>query len=164
VDDETSTKLVLSQPTRRRKWELRRGEETVAELTLPSVKRGGKARADGRELEIRTSGVIRRVDLLVDAATGEELARVRGRKVEFSGVESAEWKSLGRKAGYGLVGRDGEAWLRAKAKSGLVRTTGVVEVAAGHEVAIPALLAAFLLIRHADEVAAAAAATTVAAT
>ena len=97
MDDETSTKLVLSQPTRRREWELRHGEETVAELTLPSVKRGGTARAEERELEIRVRGVIRREDILVDAATGEELARVRGHKVEFRGAESAEWKSLGRK-------------------------------------------------------------------
>ncbi len=161
MDDETSTKLVLSQPTRRREWELRRGEESVAELRLPSVTRGGQARVEGRKLEIRVRGVLRREDLLVDAATGEELARVRGRKVEIRGAESAEWKSLGRKAGYGLVGHDGEAWLRAKASSGMVRTTGLVEVAAGHQVAIPALLAAYLLIRHAEEVAAAAAATTV---
>lgn len=114
---------------------------------------------EGRELEIRVRGVLRREDLLVDAATGEELARVRGRKVEIRGVESAEWKSLGRKAGYGLVGTDGEAWLRVKTRSGLVRTTGLVEVAAGHEMAIPALLAAYLLIRHDEDVAAAAAAT-----
>ena len=159
MDAETSTNLVLMQPTRRREWELRHGQEMVAELRLPSVKRGGTARAEGRELEIRVRGVLRREDILVDAATGEELARVRGRKVEFRGVESAEWKSLGRQAGYGLVGSDGEAWLHAKARSGLVRTTGLVEVAAGHQVAIPALLAAYLLIRHDEELAAAAAAT-----
>ena len=79
--------------------------------------------------------------------------------VELRGLERAEWKSLGRSQGYGLVGPDGAPWLRAKVKSGTFRTTGQIEVAAGHEPALPALIAAYLLIRKADESAAAASAT-----
>jgi hypothetical protein len=150
------TGVALVQPTRRRAWELRRGEEVVAELQLHMFKRGGEARLGGRELEIRAHGTLRPEHVLVDAATQEELARVRGRTVELEGGERAEWKSLGRGQGYGLVGADGEPWLRGKVRSGLVRTSGEIEVADGHEVALPALLAAYLLIRRAEQAAASA--------
>jgi hypothetical protein len=159
VDDETSVKLLLQQPTRRREWELREGDELVAELSLPALGSGGRASAAGRELEIRTQGILRREHVVVDAATGEELARVRGHAVELRGIESAEWKSLGRGRGSGLVGPDGEPWLRAMVKSGMFRTTGQVEIAVGHDPALPSLIAAYLLIRKADEAAAAASAT-----
>jgi hypothetical protein len=158
VDGEWTT-LALVQPTRQREWELRRGEETVAELRLPAMKRGGHARAGDRELEIRVSGLFKLEHTVVDAASGEELARVRGRSVELHGTESAEWKSLGRGQGFGLVGPDGDVWLRARAMSGTFRTSGQVEVAPGHDIAIPALLAAYLLIRKLEDTAAASAAT-----
>ena len=122
MDDETSVKLLLQQPTRRREWELRQGEELVAELSLPAMRSGGRGSAAGRELEIRTQGILRREHVVADAATGEELARVRGHAVELRGIESAEWKSLGRDQGSGLVGPGGEPWLRAKVKSGAFRT------------------------------------------
>jgi len=48
--------------------------------------------------------------------------------------------------------------------SGLFRTTGQLEVAPGHDVAVPAVLAAYLLIRTAEEVASSAAGATVVAT
>jgi hypothetical protein len=48
--------------------------------------------------------------------------------------------------------------------SGLIRTSGQLEVAPGHEVAVAALLAAYLLIRKAEEVASSAAGATVVAT
>ena len=159
MDDETSVKLLLQQPTRRREWELRQGDELVAELSLPALGSGGRGSAGGRELEIRTHGVLRREHIVVDAATGEELARVHGHTVELRGLESAAWKSLGRGQGSGLVGPDGEPWLRAMVKSGMFRTTGQVEIAAGHDPALPSLIAAYLLIRRADEAAAAASAT-----
>jgi hypothetical protein len=158
VDDQTSVGLALLQPTRRRTWEIRRGDELVAELRLPAMHSGGRASAAGRELEIRARGLLKREHVVVDAATGEELARVRGRAVEVRGIERAEWKSLGRGSGYGLVGPDGEPWLRAKVSSGTFRTTGQIEVAAGHDPALPALIAAYLLIRKAEEAAAAASA------
>jgi hypothetical protein len=72
-------------------------------------------------------------------------------------------KSLGRGAGYGLVGPQGEPWLRAKVKGGAFRTTGQIEVTAGHDPALPAVIAAYLLIRKVEE-AADASASTVAAT
>jgi hypothetical protein len=159
VDDETSVKLLLVQPTRRRDWELRQGDELVAELRLPALRSGGSARAGDRELAIATHGLFKREHVVADAATGEEVARVRGHTVDVRGLERADWKSLGRGQGYGLVGPDGEPWLRAKVKSGTFRTTGQVEIAAGHDPALPSLIAAYLLIRKADEAAAAASAT-----
>jgi len=156
--DETWIGLALVQPTRRREWELRRGDEKVAELRLPALRSGGSAEAAGRELAIRTRGLFRREHTVVDAATGEELASVRGRTLELRGVERAEWKSLGR-GSYGLIGPDGEPWLRSKVSSSTFRTTGQIEVAPGHDVAVPALLAAYLLIRKVEEAAAASAAT-----
>ena len=84
---------------------------------------------------------------------------MRGRTLELRGVERAEWRSLGRGAGYGLVGPDGEPWLRGKVSAGVLHTTGQIEVAPGHDVAVPALLAAYLLIRKVEEAAAASAAT-----
>jgi hypothetical protein len=159
VDDGTSVGLALLQPTRRREWELRRGDELVAELSLPALRSGGSARAGDRELAIRTQGLFKREHVVTDAASGEELARVRGHTVELRGIERAEWKSLGRSHGYGLVGPDGEPWLRAKVSSGAFRTTGEIEIAAGHDPALPSLIAAYLLIRRAEEAAAAASAT-----
>ena len=47
MDDETSVKLLLLQPTRRREWELRQGEELVAELSLPAMRSGGRGSAAG---------------------------------------------------------------------------------------------------------------------
>jgi hypothetical protein len=159
VDDGTSVGLALLQPTRRREWELRRGDELVAELSLPALRSGGNARAGDRELVIRTHGLFKREHVVADAASGEELAHVRGHTVELRGIESAKWKSLGRGQGYGLVGPGGEPWLRAKVAGGAFRTTGEIEVAGGHDPALPALIAAYLLIRKADEAAAAASAT-----
>jgi hypothetical protein len=159
MDDETSVKLLLLQPTRRREWELRQGDELVAELSLPAMRSRGRGSAGGRELEIRTHGILRREHVVVDATTGEELARVHGHTVELRGLESVDWKALGRGQGYGLVGPDREPWLRAKVSSGITRTSGQVEVAAGHDPALPSLIAAYLLIRKTDEAAAAASAT-----
>lgn len=161
MDGEPSTTLALLQPTRKRAWELRRGDELVASLRLPSLKRGGLARVGDRELEIRASGVVRTEHVVVDAATGEALARVRRNTLELPGLEPAQWKSLGRKRGQGFVGVDGEPWLRTKLSCGLFRTTGEIEVAPGHDPAVPALLAAYLLIRKAEQDASAAGAVVV---
>jgi len=161
MDDATSAKLALVQPTRRREWELRMGDDVVAELRLPSLKRGGTAVVGGRVLRIEAKGVFKTEQRVLDAASGEELARITGRTAQFGGGEQAEWKSLGRRAGSGFVGPDGEAWLRAKVRSGLFQTTGQIEVAAGHDVAVPALLAAYLLIRRAEQAASAATAVVV---
>jgi hypothetical protein len=71
----------------------------------------------------------------------------------------ADPKSLGRGQGQGFVGADGEAWLRGKVSSGLFRTTGQIEIDAGPDPALPALVAAYLLIRKAEEAAGAVSAT-----
>ena len=157
--EETWRTVALVQPTRRREWELRHGDEKVAELGLPAMLGAGSARAGDRGLTIRARGIFRREHVLADDATGEEVASVRGRTLELRGAERAEWKSLGRGAGYGLVGPDGQPWLRAKVSAGAFRTTGQIEIAPGHEIAVPALLAAYLLIRKVEEAAAASAAT-----
>jgi len=65
----------------------------------------------------------------------------------------------GGRAGYGLVGPEGEPWLRAKVKSGAFRTTGQIEVASGRDPALPSVIAAYLLIRKVEEAAASSAAT-----
>ncbi|HYX76425.1 MAG TPA: hypothetical protein VE757_04530, partial [Gaiellaceae bacterium] len=122
----------------------------------PLFKRGGRVKIGSRDLEIRARGTLRTEHLVVDSESGEELARIRGRSFRLADGEQAEWKSLGRKQGYGLVGPGGEPWLRAKVSSGLVRTTGLVEVAQGRDPALPAVLAAYLLIRRAEQAASAA--------
>jgi hypothetical protein len=157
--EETWTMLALVQPTRRREWELRHGDDKVAELRLPAMLGAGSALAGDRGLTIRARGLFRREHVLADDATGEEVASVRGRTLELRGSERAEWKSLGRGAGYGLVGPDGQPWLRAKVSAGAFRTTGQIEIAPGHDIAVPALLAGYLLIRKVEEAAAASAAT-----
>jgi hypothetical protein len=156
MEREPVTGLALIQPTRRRTWELRRGDEVVAELRLPLFKRGARAQIGSRDLEIRAHGALRTQHLVVDSETEELLARVRGRTLELAGGERAEWKSLGRGKGHGFVGPGGEPWLRAKVSSGLTRTTGMVEVAEGRDAALPAVLAAYLLIRRAEQAASAA--------
>ena len=161
MDGEDWTGLVLLQPTRRREWEIRRGDELVAELRLPSMRRGGRARIGARELEIRVSGVLKVEHLVVDAESGDPVARVRRNTLERPGFEDSAWKSLGRGKGHGFVGADGDPWLRARVSSGLFRTTGHLEVEPEHDIAVPALVAAYLLIRKAEEVASSAAGATV---
>jgi hypothetical protein len=160
MDDATSTKLALEQPTRKRKWQLRRGDEVVAELELPSVRRGGKGRVGVREVAFEVRGLFRVEHAVTELAGGAELARVRGGKVELEG-EALQWRSLGRGQGYGLQDRAGGTVLRGKVSRGLTRTTGQVEVEAGRDAGLPALLAAYLLIRKAEEDEAAAVTTVV---
>lgn len=161
MDGEHSVTVELVQPTRKRVWELRQGDEVVASLRLPTLRRGAKARAGDRELELRVIGLLKVEHVVVDAETREELARVARNTLVRPGLEDSAWRSLGRGEGHGFVGADGKPWLRAKISSGLLRTTGQVEVAHGQDVALPALLAAYLLIRKAEEVATSAAGATV---
>jgi hypothetical protein len=89
--------------------------------------------------------------LVVDVQSGETVARVRRNTLERPGLEDSTWKSLGLGKGRGFVGADGEPWLRAKVSSGFFSRTGQVEVAPEQDVGLPALLAAYLLIRKAEE-------------
>lgn len=161
MDGEQWTTLALLQPMWKRVWELRRADELVAELRLPALRRGANARFGDRELEIRARGVLKVEHVVVDAVSGETVARVRGNVLEQRGLEDAVWKSLGRGRGHGFVGADGEPWLEAKVSSGFFRTTGEVQVAPGHDVALAAMLAAYLLIRKAEQAESAAVTTVV---
>lgn len=156
-------KLDLVQPSLRRGWVLRRGDEVVATLRIPLFRRGAAADVAGRPLTIRREGGLRSEYAVRDAATDEQLARLRPRGLHHVlelGDRTAAWKRLGRGEGHGFVGPDGESLLRAKVSSGIVRTSGEVELADDvpeQEAPILALLASYLLIRKAEDQASAAA-------
>ncbi|MGB2876092.1 MAG: hypothetical protein WBB76_11550 [Gaiellaceae bacterium] len=154
-------KLALVQPSLRREWSLRRGDEIVATLWIPLFRRRAAAEVTGRRLTFEREGGLRSAYRISDAMTDEQLARFRPegrhRFLEL-GDRRAEWKHLGRGQGYGFVGPDGEALLRAKVASGIARTNGEVEVADDlpeQDALVAAVLASFLLIRKAEETAAA---------
>jgi hypothetical protein len=156
MDGELTT-FDLVQPTPRREWHLRRGDELVATLRLPVFRRGGRAELYGRRFAFRAEGVVRARHTIRDEATHEQLARVlpaRGRQVVELGNRTGEWKRLARSAGHGVVGADGEPFFRGRVTSGLLRTNGELEVAPGlpdQEAGLLALLGAYLLIRKAEE-------------
>jgi hypothetical protein len=84
--------------------------------------------------------------------------------LELNGL-SGEWRRLGGKRGFGFVGEDGEPLVTAKVRSGLIRSSGEVEINSrlDERVAIvAALLACYLLIRRNEEAAASAAASSAA--
>ena len=68
------------------------------------------------------------------------------------------WKRLGRKEGFGFVGPDGEPVLSAKVRSGIVRSSGEIEIfgLGRREAVVAALLASYLLIRRNEQAASAA--------
>jgi hypothetical protein len=155
--------LALVQPSLRREWWLRRGDEVVATLWIPLFRRRGAAEVVGRRLTFEREGGLRSAYLVRDALTGEQLARFRPdgrhRALELGDLR-AEWKRLGRRRGYGFVGPDGEPLLRAKVASGIARTSGEVVVADDvpeQDALVAAVLASFLLIRKAEDAASAAA-------
>ena len=159
-------KLALVQPSLRREWWLRRGDEVVATLWIPLFRRRAAAEVAGRRLTFEREGGLRSTYLVRDELTGEQLARFRpeGRhRVLELGDQRAQWKHLGLGKGYGFVGPDGKPLLRAKVSSGIARTTGEVEVAddvSEQDALVAAVLASFLLIRKAEDTASAAASTT----
>jgi hypothetical protein len=170
VSDPGRTKLSLRQPSLRREWQLRRGDDVAATLWIPLFRRGASAEVAGRRLAIERQGSIRSEFLVRDETTQEQLARLRPdgrRRVLELADRTAEWKRLGRKEGYGFVGADGEPFLRAKVASGLFHTNGEVEIAGDvpeQDALVLALLASYLVIRKAEDDASAAAASTTAAT
>lgn len=156
----------LVQPSLRRVWQVRSGSDVQAVLRLPTFRSGGRAEAGGRGLRIEKHGQIRAEFAVRDEATGEEVARLRrdGRRslFEFDG-EVAEWKRLGRKEGFGVITPDGETLLRAKVRSGFLRSSGEVEVSdriAEADRLVAVVLACYLLIRKNEEQSAAAVAST----
>ena len=131
-------KLRFVQPKLRRAWELRRGDEVVAILRIPAFRRGAEVQIAGERHELKPQRVL----------------ELGGRR--------AEWKGLGRKAGSGFVGPDGETLARGTVRTGLAKTTGELEVAdelPEQEALLAAGMTAYLLIRKADEASGAVAAT-----
>jgi hypothetical protein len=156
-------KIELVQPSLRREWQLRRGGDVIATLQIPLLRRGASAELAGRRLKIVRGGGLRAEYAVLDEATQEQLARLRPdgrRRLLETSDRTAEWKRLSRKEGYGVVGPDGEPFVRAKVSSGLVHTNGGVEVADDvpeHQAFLLALLASYLVIRKAEDDASAAA-------
>ena len=158
-------KLRLVQPKLRRAWELRRGDEVVATLRIPLLRRGAEIEIGDQKLAIEPSGLVRTSVAVRDTATGDERMRVvrenLHRVLELGG-QRTEWRSLGWGSTYGFVDAAGEPLVRAKVSQGLTRTNGEIEVADSlpeDEALLAAALTAYLLIRRADDNASAGAST-----
>lgn len=158
-------KLHLVQPKLRRAWELRRGDEVVASLRIPLLRRGAEIEVGDQKLAIEPSGLVRTSVAVRDTATGDERMRVvrenLHRVLELGG-QRTEWRSLGWGSTYGFVDAAGEPLVRAKVSQGLTRTNGEIEVAdslPADEALLAAALTAYLLIRRAEDTASAGAST-----
>lgn len=156
-------KLRLVQPKLRRAWELRRGDEVVATLRIPFLRRGAEIEVGGQRFALERSGLVRTSVAVRDTATGEERVRIGRenlRRVLELGGQRTEWRSLGWGSTYGFVGPDGEPLVRGKVSQGITRSNGEIEVADSlpeNEALLAAALTAYLLIRKAEDNASAAA-------
>lgn len=156
-------KLRLVQPKLRRAWELRRGDEVVATLRIPLLRRGAQIEIGGQRLALQPSGLTGTSVAVRDTATGDERMRIGReslRRVLELGGRRTEWRSLGWGSSYGFVDADGEPLVRGKVSQGITRTNGEIEVADDvpeNEALLAAALTAYLLIRRADDNASAAA-------
>jgi hypothetical protein len=168
VVESSSITLALVQPSaRRREWQLDNGGEVLARLWIPPLRPGARAEVAGELLRMRRSGGLHGDYVVRDESTGEEVARLRRegrRRLLDQGGPVAEWKRIGRKDGYGFVRPDGTPFVRARLRSGLVRHSGEVEIAASaneREALVASVLASYLLIRKREAGSAAAGATAV---
>ena len=150
-------RLAVVQPSIRREWELRRDGEAAATLRPHLFRRGAAAELSGRRLTIKREGGLRSEYAVRDATTGEQLARFRPERTHHVlelGERTVRWRRLGHREGHGFVGAHGEPLLRAKVSSRIAKTNGEVEVAdelPEQEALVAALLAAYLLIRRAED-------------
>ena len=150
-------KLRLVQPKLRRAWELRRGDEVVATLRIPLLRRSAEIEIGERKLALERSGLIGNSVAVRDTVTGEERMRIGReslRRVLELGGQRTEWRSLGWGSTYGFVGPDGEPLVRGKVSQGITRTNGEIEVADSlpeDEALLAAALTAYLLIRRAED-------------
>jgi hypothetical protein len=162
-----AVKLELAQPSLRREWQFRHGEEVVATLWIPLFRRGAAAEVKERRLMIERAGGIRSEYAVRDTTSNEELARFRPQGLHHVlelGGHVAEWKSLGWNKGHGFVDSDGKPLAKAKVSSGIARTSGQIEVADDlpeQDALVAALVAAYLLIRKAEDASSAAGSTAV---
>jgi len=131
---------------------------------------GGRAQVGAEHWLIQRRGRFRSEYAIIDEDRGNELASVRrdGRRrlLEFEG-RVAEWKRLGRKSGFGFVSSDGTPLLAARVRTGVLRSSGNVQVDSSmpeRERLLASDLAVYLLIRRNEEQAASSAAATTAAT
>jgi hypothetical protein len=154
VVESGSITLALVQPSaRRREWQLDGGGDVLARLWIPPLRPGARAEVAGEQLRIRRAGRLHADYVVRDESTGEAVARLRreGRRLLLDQDGStAEWKRIGRKEGYGFVRPDGAPFVRAKLRSGLVRHSAEVEIAAAaktQDALVAAVLASYLLIR-----------------
>ena len=159
-----STSWALVQPSaRRRLWELRSGDEAVASLEIPVFRSTALAETPDRRLRIERQGGLRAGYAVIDARDGSEVARLRaerGRRVlELDGL-TAEWKNLRRGRGFAFVDPEDMPLLTAKVRTGLVRSSGELELdprLSEHQATVAALLACYLLIRRNEQAASGAA-------
>jgi hypothetical protein len=161
----------LEQPSaRRREWQFQGDGEVKAHLRVPSFRSSAQAQNGEERVLIVRRGRRRSSYLLLDERAGTELASVRrdGRRrlLQLDGRDY-EWKRLGHKGGFGFVAPDGQPILAARVRAGLFRSSGDIEVDASlpeQEAFRAGLLAAYMLIRRNDDIAASSAAASVAAT
>jgi hypothetical protein len=158
-------KLQLVQPGLRRSWDLRRGDQVLATLRIPLIRRGAQIEIGSLKLAIEPSGLIGTSLAVRDTATGEERTRVAreslNRVLELGGRRT-EWRSLNWSGTYGFVDADGQPVVSGKVSPGLTRTNGEIEVAGDmpqEEALLAAALTAYLLIRKAEDNSSAAAST-----
>jgi hypothetical protein len=159
-----STSWTLVQPSvRRRVWELRRGDETVASLELPVFRSTAHAETPEQRLRIARERGVRAAYAVFDDLDGSELARLRaerGRRVLELDDVVAEWKNLRRGRGFGFVDPEGVPLLTAKVRTGLLRSSGELEIdsrLSERQATVAALLACYLLIRRNEQAASGAA-------
>jgi hypothetical protein len=136
---------------------MRRGDEVVATLRIPFLRRGAEIEVGGQRFALERSGLVRTSVALRDTATGEERIRIGRenlRRVLELGGQRTEWRSLGWGSTYGFVGPDGEPLVRGKVSQGITRSNGEIEVADSlpeNEALLAAALTAYLLIRKAED-------------
>jgi hypothetical protein len=137
----------------RREWQLVEQGDVTAVLRIALFGSGARATARGRHINIERHGRLRAGYAVREGATGTELARLRRRRPHMIlelGDRNAEWQRLSRTDGFGFVAADGTVLLRAKIRSGILRTAGEIKINAtltACDAVVAALLAAYLLIR-----------------
>jgi hypothetical protein len=139
-----STFTLVQPRARRREWALRTGDEVRAVLRLSTFRSGAEAEAAGRPLSIEQDGWWRPEHVVRDRRTDEEIARLRRSKLELGG-RTLTWRRSR------FVDESGEPLVAVKIKSGLLRSSGEVTLAAAvpdPDALVMAVLAVYLILRR----------------